>query len=335
MADFTQVLSPSKLSRSSVFFASESPRERFKREKRSNDIQRLLSPTHNYHCQLSTRVTDLKSYMDQEFQSGIRTMEILMIRELEQRTKIVRKLERRLKRSEESLDKGEEIVRLKREIEVCREREEGLSAQEAELRRGKSMWKDKAEGLRGQNDEKGRELREMLRENYRLEGEVSKCTEIVMGRREKSNSSFGLSERLKAALPPLSVLSGLSPSNLGAMKLKELHGYKSIRERVNSMKGQVKSQQLEVRSMRIRQATLTQSLQALEKLYDDGLAALQQSLTADVLPLPSLRVSSSAPNLKVTLAVLSLGSRDKLASSLKEKVFGRNSASADSTPVSP
>jgi len=335
MADLTLTTSPSKLQRSSIFFPGESAEERVKREKRTSDVQQLLSPTHQYHFKLASRVTDLKSYMDQEFESGIRTMELLMVRELEQKTKLVKKLTKDARRREESLETGPEAIQLKQEIDKYREREQSLDTQLADMRSAEEAYKKAALRLREITRKDGNELRALLKANYTLESHLSRDS-VAWSR--PVDSSLELTERLKLALPPLSVLYELSPRSIGGMKIDELHGYKSIRQLLRSKKDQVGSQKRAVRSMRIGQVRTTAVPLALEKLYNEGLAGLLQLiprvLSFDALPSPSLRAPKPVLShyTKVNLAVLGLGSRKDLVTSLRQQVFPSSVLSLSAAP---
>lgn len=313
-----QVSSPSKMQRSSIFFPSESVEERIKREKRSLDVHQLLSPTHKYHSKLSDRVTDLKSYMDQEFESGIRTMEMLMVRELHQRTKYLQRLSKDLQLHEDAINSDAEVIQLKQEIHKYRERKQGLSALTEELRNAGDLYRESVQKLREMTRKEGEELKSVLKENYIMEAKVSRSYGTWT---RPVDSSGEYTDRLKAALPPLSLLFELSPRNIGAMKLDEIHGYKSIRERLYSIKDLVRSRKREVHTMKSRQVASTEVPLALEKLYDEGLASLLQSLPRS-LSCPSLPSPKSSVSLnKVSLALLGLACRRDLVASLRQKVF--------------
>ena len=330
MADLTLVSSPSKMQRSSIFFPTESAEERMKRERRALDVHQLLSPTHKYHSKLSDRVTDLKSYMDQEFESGIRTMEMLMVRELHERTKQLQRLSKELQQREAAINSHAEVIQLKQEIDKYRERKQGLSALTAELINAGDLYRRTVQKLREITREEGEELRAVLKENYILESRVSRG---YVNWPQPVDISGEMTERLKAALPPLSLLFELSPRSIGAMKLDEIHGYKSIRERLYSIKDLVKSRKREVHWMKRRQVATTEVPLALEKLYDEGLASLLQSLS---LSSPSLRSpKSSVSSNKANLAVLGLACRRDLVASLRQKVFPSSvlGLSAASSPV--
>jgi hypothetical protein len=308
------------MQRSSIFFPSESAEERLKREKRSLDVHQLLSPTHQYHSKLSNRVTDLKSYMDQEFESGIRTMEMLMVRELHQKTKQLQRLSKELQHREEAINSDAEVIQLKQEIDKYRERKQGLSALTADLTNAEDLYKLTLRKLREITRKEGEELKALLKENYLMESRVARGY-VAWSR--PVDSSGDMTERLKAALPPLSLLFELSPRSIGNMKLDEIHGYKSIRERLYSMKDLVKSRKREVHSMKSRQVATTEVPLALERLYDEGLASLLQSLPRSLsLSSPSLRSpKSSVSSNKVSLAMLGLACRRDLVTSLRQKVF--------------
>lgn len=251
--------------RHGTFVAIETVEERMKRERRVKEVRELLTSTQLFHSALQSQISDLKAYMDQEFESGVRTMEMYLIRELEQKAKELKLWAERLRVKEECIENDGEIRKLQAEKFWYQSREAALAAQEQELRSAYSALHSHSLEQKANNRSRGIELRSLMRANSQLE---TRLRGLASPRHSTHKSTNDISSALLSL--PLSVLQELSPVRVGNLHVDELSEYQSLCESLSSVKGKLKTSKKLVRDMRTSQIAVAAELNPLEKLYREA-----------------------------------------------------------------
>lgn len=244
-----------------------------------SDLPDVLRETKHFYSELTSRLVNIKEYMNQELETGIYTFEMSLIEKLERKQAELARLIALLSAKESDIEENPLRKSLQTEIKWFKIREELLNSKAAKFGNELIELKRKVVEMR----KKEAENRMIL---WKIQEESKIITVKLQGNRETNTKPQEVLPSappdLLSCLPSLNLLFELSPKGLGSLKIPEFHSYQHLKTRLHSAKTrliQYQTQSQALTSHLITSISLKQDYKATFQTCFDAYMRFTQEIT--------------------------------------------------------
>lgn len=200
---------------------------------RASDLIGVLDETKRFYKELNSKLGNIKEYMVQEVETGMFTFEMYLMNELDSKQAELAQLMAQIETQGQAAEDDQLGKSLESEIKWFRVRETILNSNAAKFGNALIETKRKVIDLRKSSGERRMELWKLQEDNKRMSLTTKGAREVVKLKKKPVNA---VPEEIVDVLPPLSLLMELSPKSLGSLKIREIHQYRQLKDRLNSAK---------------------------------------------------------------------------------------------------